>query len=118
MVSIFDTIYNLEYSDPLAGDIFMKRTNFPYNTLKDAFGKLFSDLQVNYKHCLLTVNANTVAIFQGSDEVFKIFDSHLRDLHDIPHPFGKCVLVSIEGINNLIMYFQNTVSQTNINELL
>ena len=30
------------------------------------------------------------------------------------HPFGKCVLVSVEGINNLLIYFQNTLPQHDV----
>ena len=29
----------------------------------------------------------------------------------MPHPFGKCILASVEGVENLVIYFQNTVPQ-------
>jgi flagellar biosynthesis GTPase FlhF len=109
MVSIFDRTYHLEYSDPLAGDLFMETTSDPYYTLEDALSSPFSDLQLNYQHCLLTINANTVAVFKTSGENFKIFDSHARDLYGMPHQLGKCVLLSVEGITNLVVYFQNTI---------
>jgi hypothetical protein len=58
---------------------------------------------------MLTINCNTIEIFKTSDVNFKIFDSHSRDSYGIPHPFGKCVSISVEGIDSLIIYLQNTV---------
>ena len=29
----------------------------------------------------------------------------------MPHSFGKCVLVDVKGVRNLVMYFQNVSSQ-------
>ena len=72
------------------------------------------DSQLNYQHCLLTVDCNTVAIFKTSEGNFKIFDSHSRDSYGIPHPFGECVKISVENINNLLIYFQNTVPRGNV----
>ena len=63
---------------------------------------------------ILTVNCNTVAIFKTSEGNFKMFDSHSRDSYGIQHLFGKCVRISVEIINNLLMYFQNTVLRGNV----
>ena len=52
--------------------------------------------------------------FANSLENFKIFDSHSRDSYGIPHLFGKCVLISVENINNLVVYFQNTALKGNV----
>ena len=114
VVSVFDNIYHLKYSDPFAGDLFMSSPTPPYYSLESALNNLFEDTEFNYSHCLLTIDCNTVAIFKTSQGNFKIFDSHSRDLYGMPHPFGKCVLVSIEAINNLLIYFQNTVPQCNV----
>ena len=54
----------------------------------------------------MTVDCNTVAIFKTSEGNIKIFDSHSRDSYGIPHPFGKCVQISVENINNLLIYFK------------
>ena len=104
-------MYCLQYSDPFAGDLFMATNNLQvsYYSLENALNNLFLDSQLNYQHCLLTVDCNTVAIFKTSEGNFKIFDSHSRDSYGIPHPFGKCVQISVENINNLLIYFQNTV---------
>lgn len=33
---------------------------------------------------------HAVAVFRNSQHSFKIFDSHSRDLHGMPHSFGTC----------------------------
>ena len=62
----------------------------------------------------MTVDCNTVAIFKTSEGNIKIFDSHSRDSYGIPHPFGKCVQISVENINNLLIYFKKTVPRGNV----
>jgi hypothetical protein len=114
MVSIFDKIYYLQYSNPFAGDLFMTTDNLPHYSLENALNNLFFNSQLNYRYCLLTIDCNTVAILKTSDSNFKIFDPHSREMGISIYPFGKCVLVSAEGINNLMIYFQNTVPQGNV----
>ena len=43
-----------------------------------------------------------------------MFDSHSRDSYGIPHPFGKCVLITVQGINILVIYFKNTKPRGNV----
>ena len=43
-----------------------------------------------------------------SEGKFKIFGSHSRDLYGMPGPGGKCVLIDVEGLDNLSLYFQNS----------
>ena len=43
LVSVFDNIYYLQYSDPLGGDLFMQTTNLPYYSLENAFNNLFGE---------------------------------------------------------------------------
>ena len=38
----------------------------------------------------------------------KVFDSHSRDVFGRPSALGYCVLISVEGIENLGEYFQLT----------
>ena len=47
---------------------------------------------------MLTIGVNTVAVFKNSEQSFKIFYSHSRDLYGMPDSFGKCTLVCIEGL--------------------
>ncbi|CAB3979506.1 ATP-dependent DNA helicase PIF1 [Paramuricea clavata] len=93
MVSVFDGIYCMQYGEPFAGDLM-----------------LFME---NYQHCMLTIGCNTVAIFKTSEGTFKVFDSHSRDLYGIPHPFGKCILASVDSIESLVIYFQSTIPPGN-----
>ena len=108
MVSVDNKVYCLQYSESFSGDVFQISDNEPFYTLKTALDKIFSPTQLNYQHCLLTIDCNTVAICMISEGAFKIFDSHSRDLYCIPDPFGKCVLIHVEGLNNLSIFFQNT----------
>lgn len=107
MISANGNIYNLHYSESYTDALFMTHSDEPYYSLESAFNKTFLDSQLNYNYALLTVACNTVAIFKSPELVFKIFDSHSRDLYGMPHSHGKSVLVTIDGIQNLVIYFQN-----------
>ena len=94
-------MYCLQYSDSFAGDLFMATNNLPlYYSLENALNNLFLDSQLNYQHCLLTDDCNTVAIFKTSEGDLKIFDSHSRDSYGILHPLGKSIQISVENKNN------------------
>ena len=67
---------------------------------------MFSNRQLNYNCCLLTIGINTVAVIKNAEQSFKIFDAHSRDLHGMPHSFGRCSLLTIEGIENLVSYLK------------
>ena len=109
-VSIFDNVYILQYSEPLTGSLFLTSNSGPFMTLQNDIRELYS--QQNYNCCLLTIGISAVAIFRNSQQSFKIFDSHLRDFHGMPHSFGTCTLLSIEGLENLISYLQLSCLQT------
>ena len=98
----------------LSGDLFKLSDDEPFYTLKTALNKIFSPTELNYQHCLLTIDCNTVAICMISEGTFKIFYSHSRDLYGIPDPFEKCVLVHVEALDNLSFFFQNTYPPPNI----
>ena len=55
---------------------------------------------------------NTVAVFKNSEQSFKIFDSHSRDLYGMPDSFGRCTLVSIVGLENVASCLQMSCPQT------
>ena len=93
---MFNNVYTLEYSESLTGILFIN--NGPYMSQTE----VFSNCQLNYKCCLLMIGINTVAVIKNSEQSFKIFDAHSRDLHGMPHSFGKCTLLTIEGIENLV----------------
>ena len=85
----------------------MTSSNEPFFSLEDAFSKIFLCSQLNYNYALLTIGINSVAIFKISNFVFKVFDSHSRDLYRMPHSFGKCVLLTINNIANLVPHFKH-----------
>ena len=106
IVSLYNKVYTLQYSESLTGSLFMMSNNGPYMTLQNSLIEIFSSSRLNYNCCLLTAAINTVAVFKSSEQSFKIFDSHAKDFYGMPHSFGKCTLLSIEGLENLVSYFQ------------
>ena len=108
MVSVDNKVYCLQCSESFSGDVFQISDDEPFYMLKTALNKIFSPTELNYQHCLLIIDCNTVAICMISEGMFKIFYSHSRDLYGIPDPFGKCVLIQVERLDNLSSFFQNT----------
>ena len=47
---------------------------------------------------------NTVAIMMPFPGLFKVFDAHSRDVFGRPSALGYCVLISVEGLENLGEY--------------
>ena len=86
----------------------MTANSEPFVTLEHALNQVFSSSLLNLKTALLTIGSNTVAIFRPFPEVLKIFDSHSRNLYGMPSSLGNCVLTSVEGLQNLVQYFQLT----------
>ena len=103
MVSIFDRVYSLQYSESFTGSLFMTSNIGRYMSLRNSLR--------NY-NCLLTIGVNTDAVFKTSEHSFQIFDSHSRDLYGMPDSFGKCTLVRIEGLENVVSYLQMSCQQT------
>ena len=60
----------------------------------------------------VTIGINTVAVFKNSEQTFQIFDSHSRNLDGMPDSFGKCILVHIEGLENVVSYMQMYCPET------
>ena len=75
IVSLFDKLYTLQYSESLTGSVFMTSNDGPFMSLQNSLQEVFS--QQNYNCCLLTIGINTVAIF-------KIFDSFKGFTWDSP----------------------------------
>ena len=70
-------------------------------------------VSLHYNSCVLTIGINTVAIMMPFPGVFKMFDSHSRDVFGRPSALGYRVLISVEGIENLGEYFRLT-SRSNV----
>ena len=105
-------LHTLQYSESLTGSVFMTSNDGPFMSLQNSLQEVFS--QQNYNCCLLTIGINTVAIFKTSQQSFKIFYSHSRDLHGMPHSFGTCTLLSNEGLENFVSYLQLSCLQTGL----
>ena len=75
---------------------------------------MFSNCQLNYNCCFLTIGINTVAVINNPEQSFKIFDANSRDLYGMPHSFGKCNLLTIEGIENLVSYLKISCLQIGV----
>ena len=88
----------------------MSLNNCPYVRLEYALTEVFVNL--NYRSCLLTIGMNTVAIIMPFPGVFKVFDSHSRDLNGMPSALGFCVLISVDNIKNLVHYLALTSCST------
>ena len=100
----FDNTFHLQYSESFSGALFMTVNSDPYMTVEHSFYEIF--VSSNYKSCLLTIAMNTVAIIMPFPDLFKIFDSHSRDLNGMPCACGYCVLTCVEGVQNLVRYFR------------
>ena len=48
------------------------------------------------------------------NKALTIFYAHFSDLYGIPHSFGKCTLLTIEGIENLLSYLQISCLQIGV----
>ena len=74
------------------------------------------DSQLNYQHCLLTVDCNTVAIFKGTlkfftliQEIHMAYHTHLENVYKIV-PFRQHFLIAFdEGERILICRFSKSV---------
>ena len=110
-VDIENHVFNLQYSHSISGALHMIENSLPHVTLEHALNEVF--VFMHYNSCLLTIGMNTVAIIMPFPGVFKVFDSHSRDVFGRPSELGYCVLISIEGIENLGEYFRLT-SRSNV----
>ena len=114
VVSLYNKVYTLQYSESLTGSLCIVSNNGLYMSLKNSLMEVFSNSGLNYHCCLLTVGNNRVAVFKNSEQSFKIFDSHSKDFYGMPHSFGKCTLLSIEGLKNLVSYLQMSYSEVGV----
>ena len=91
----------------------MTLNNGPYMSLQNSLIEVFS----SFSRQLLFVDCwyqYTVAVFKISEQSFKIFDSHAKDFYGMSHPFGKCTLLSIEGLENLVSFLQMSCIETGV----
>lgn len=75
--------FHLEYSESFSGALFITIN------LVLHFNQVF-DI-ANYRTCLLSIEANTVAVFMPFPDVCKIFYSHSLDMQGMEFSFGYSV---------------------------
>ena len=73
MVSIFDKVYSLQYSESFTGSLLMTSNIGPHMSLRNSLLEVFSNCQRNYNCCLLTIRINTVAVFKTSEHTASKF---------------------------------------------
>lgn len=106
MITVCNTNYQLQYSPSYTGAICDSCAVEDFNYCMPLENSIQALLQQNYNSFFLTILSTTVAIYCTTDGKFKISDSHARDLFGMPHPQGKCVLLEVDTLNQLITYFQ------------
>ena len=74
----------------------MNENSDPFVSLEHAFNQILLSHLLNYRSCLVTIGNSTVAIFRPFPGFFKIFDPHSTDSYEMPGPFGKCILTSVD----------------------
>jgi len=107
MLNVFETDYQLEYSESFTGNLQQQTTieGYAYCTsLQTAFQSLMSE---NYTNFILTIGSTAVAIYCHGNNTFKVFDSHARDLCGNSFSQGTCVLLELSSLSNLVHYFQS-----------
>ena len=104
MVSIDSNIFHLDFTDSFSGALLLDENVNAHVTLEHSFYQVFNI--DNCKASLLTIDANTVAVFMPFSDVFRIFDSHSLNMHGLPCEHGYSVLISVEGVQNLVKYFR------------
>ena len=98
---MYNNVYSLEYSESLTRSLFMTSNNGPYMSLQNSLTEVFSNCQLNYKCCLLTIGINNFAVIKNSEQSFKIFDAHFRDLHRMSHSFGSVLCLPLKELKTL-----------------
>ena len=109
MVSLNEKTYNLTYSgESLSGELFMTDNNGPYISLKNAFTEIFLGGETSYECSLLTIDCNTVSVFNMLNNSYRIFVSHSRDMWGMPSFSGTCVLLIVDGLENIVTSYRGT----------
>ena len=104
---MFETDYELQYSESYTGTIHQEATieGYQYCTSLDrAFQSLISE---NFNNFVLTIGCTAVAIYCKGNVGLNIFDSHARNIYGRSHPQGTCVLLEVSSLNSLVHYFQS-----------
>ena len=107
MVAISNTNYQLEFSECYSSYLHSSAFNENIPSVMPLNCALHSLIQDGYNSFLLTIASNTVAVYINPSGVFKVFDSHARDLFGVADACGTCTLLEVSSVINLVEYFRN-----------
>ena len=62
IVSICNKVYILQYSESLTGSLFLISNNGPHMTLQNSLKEVFSNCQLKYNCCLLTILLESIQL--------------------------------------------------------
>ena len=72
IVSLYNKVYTLQYSESLTGSLFMMSNNGPYTTLQNSLIEIFSSSRLNYNIIVDRLKSHTSThcgpIFPSSDD--------------------------------------------------
>jgi len=74
----------------------------PYVSFMEGLESIVSCM--NYESCFLTVKFNTVALFKKSNNLFKFFYSHSRNVQGQFDTSGTTVLLEFTSIESIVGY--------------
>ena len=119
MVTVEDYDYSIELSPSYTGNlhlpVMIMNESVPFVMPLDS---ALQQLQQEAFHSfLLTIEYNIVSIFSESTGVIKVFDSHARDSFGMPHPYGTCVVLEFDSVDNLIEHLKFLYSPDVIYEI-
>ena len=106
MITVEDCDYSIEFSQSYTGNLHLPVMNESVPFVMPLHSSLEQLQQEAFYSFLLTIEYNTVSIFTESNSVIKVFDSHARDSFGMPHPYGTCVSLEFDSVNNFIEYFK------------
>ena len=92
MVTVGDTNHSFKFSDSYTGNLHLDVVDENIPFVMPINAALEQLCQEQFNSFLLTIELNTVSIFIDKNSLFKVFDSHARDLCGMPDPCGSCVL--------------------------
>ena len=102
MLNVFETDYQLQYSESYTGTIHQEAAIEGYQCCTSLLRAFESLLAENYTNFVLTVGCTAVAIYCNGNVEFKIFDSHARDSYGRSHTQGTCVLLEVLSLSDLV----------------
>ena len=117
MLRVFDTAYQVSYIESYTGNVHGNSAIEGYHYCMSFLGAFESLMAQSYTSFILGVRCIVVGIYCCNNGVFKVFDSHGRDLYGNSHPEGTCVLLEVPSVSSLVQYIQSLYQISDIFEV-